>query len=1495
MEYCVICKELSTNGLETVELRQKGSDGINNASKLRGDTLQTFAGQRVHQKCRQKYCHVKVIRSYIKKHTADEETSSSASRTLRSSEPTFDFGERCLFCSQPAKLTGNKRGHDVFPVRTLDFQTTLNRICEERRDGWAEKVHGRISFSQDLIAAGAIYHQVCSTNFRTGKQVPLSHQTNGSKRQKKGRPTDKSRQEAFLEVAKYLKENDDEQITVNDLMNKMAEFNDQEPYSARYMKEKLKEHFGENIVIASINGKADVVTFRSTASTILQNFYDASRDADPEADKIRVIKAAADLIKTDIKSKDISKRFYPLPGEISSLDENCAFLPETLYLFLRTIFNEKSAERKIASIGQAIIQAARPRVLIAPLQIGLAVQMHHHYGSKFLIDSLNSHGFCSSYTEVKKFEMSAAQTKGTDIPGLTPGHFVQYVADNVDHNVCTLDGQNTFHGMGIIAAVTPATHPDSPIPRCSTTAAEIANIGKIDIHYYKTANDVKVPLVYEKLPCLSKVNKTWKLDFLCSLVWPIRSPKPNWSGLMQTISKGSHPGKSSVTFLPMIDMDPTNMSCIYSTLKFVEAQCKRQHTTPIITFDQPLWWKAQLIVESEPPDSELRSIILRLGGFHAEMSFLGCIGSIMSGSGIEELLECVYASNTVGHMLSGKAVQRAFRGHLLVENALNAILTADAFNLSLPKACFAKNYEEGELVKDRRQTSDVLNVEETEPVKGKDPSQNVPAPGSVVIQREVPDLIHKAVELYERLMAGDIGIAEIYSDSLLDTAKERVDIKKKELANHPTARLWLQYMDMVALLRQFIEAERTGNWELHLQSLRDMLPFYAAAGHNLYAKSVYIYLQQMLELNSKHADVLELFKKGFHVIRRSDRFWAGLSSDLVIEQVLMRSVKSSGGLTHGRGMAESQRTQWLLSMPACASISSAMQEFTSRCYASSGQHKEMTKTRQARDDEDSRALLGYLQERNPFDCDLSMRNISTGITADCTVNVDRAKEVGETILKSIVGNNVQEYTFKKKNHLVTMGQKKSIKVDGEPLQIDPQLLFQRLTTVAQNMTENVAELFQYELCSQPSSLFDQHGLLREANKAQLADDIWTVAKGNEMQPPEIAGEMNHVIDGGSLLQRIPWKRDETFHSIAKGYVEYIQQKFTNPIVVFDGYNAGPGTKDTAHLRRTKGLVGPKVNFVGSMRLKTKKEHFLFNCENKQRFIDMLSSKLHEHGVKTLHAESDADLLIVQTAVDSAANSATTVVGEDTDLLVLLCPHADVKSQPLFFKSEKKQTAKKNHKVWHINRLKSVMGPELCLLLPFVHAVSGSDTTSRLYGVGKGAALRKLRSDSAFKEAAYVFTRQSSLEEIVAAGEKALCCLYGGRPNEGLDVLRYRRFCEKVATSNTTVQVQSLPPTSAAARYHSARVYLQVQQWMGRGKNLNPEDWGWLRIQDRLHARTTDQPPAPYNLLKVIRCTCKQGCDSRRCSCRKFGIPCSFACSECRGVNCSNSSINLSDV
>ncbi|GFR94043.1 hypothetical protein ElyMa_000908800 [Elysia marginata] len=152
---------------------------------------------------------------------------------------------------------------------------------------------------------------------------------------------------------------------------------------------------------------------------------------------------------------------------------------------------------------------------------------------------------------------------------------------------------------------------------------------------------------------------------------------------MQAVSEGSFPGQSTIIFLPMIDMQPTNMSCIYSTLLFVSNLAAEYRVNPILTFDQPLWWKAQLILDSEPAGSHLRSLILQLGGVHTQMSYLGTIGHLMTGSGLRELLEVIYAPDAVVYMLSGKAVARAVRAHLLVDFVLNALLASSAFGVDL--------------------------------------------------------------------------------------------------------------------------------------------------------------------------------------------------------------------------------------------------------------------------------------------------------------------------------------------------------------------------------------------------------------------------------------------------------------------------------------------------------------------------------------------------------------------------------------------------------------------------------------------------------------------------------------------------------------------------------------------------------------------------------------------------------------------------------------------
>lgn len=118
----------------------------------------------------------------------------------------------------------------------------------------------------------------------------------------------------------------------------------------------------------------------------------------------------------------------------------------------------------------------------------------------------------------------------------------------------------------------------------------------------------------------------------------------------------------------MIDMNPSDLSCIYSTLHFLCDEAEKYGLTHIITFDRPLYYKSLLIIQDEPASSRLKKIVLILGGFHMEMSFVGSIGHLMTGSGLQECFETVYASNSVVHMLSGKSIQRAVRGHFIINN-----------------------------------------------------------------------------------------------------------------------------------------------------------------------------------------------------------------------------------------------------------------------------------------------------------------------------------------------------------------------------------------------------------------------------------------------------------------------------------------------------------------------------------------------------------------------------------------------------------------------------------------------------------------------------------------------------------------------------------------------------------------------------------------------------------------------------------------------------------
>ena len=149
----------------------------------------------------------------------------------------------------------------------------------------------------------------------------------------------------------------------------------------------------------------------------------------------------------------------------------------------------------------------------------------------------------------------------------------------------------------------------------------------------------------------------------------------------------------------------------------------------------------------------------------------------------------------------------------------------------------------------------------------------------------------------------------------------------------------------------------------------------------------------------------------------------------------------------------------------------------------------------------------------------------------------------------------------------------------------------------------------------------------------------------------------------------------------------------------------------------------------------------------------------------------------------------------------------------------------------MKKVKEQLGDDVCHDLLFLHAILGCNTTSRVHGIGKAAALKRYANSIHFREQAKVFNSPSTVDDIVVAGENALVSLYGRKPGDKLDSMRYQRYSEKLATNSSRIQSQNLPPTSAAARHHSLRVYLRVKQWKGENECISMEDYGWKVTED----------------------------------------------------------------
>ena len=596
-----------------------------------------------------------------------------------------------------------------------------------------------------------------------------------------------------------------------------------------------------------------------------------------------------------------------------------------------------------------------------------------------------------------------------------------------------------------------------------------------------------------------------RLDLLWSCGWTFRNPDvsrciPGWSGFMQHISTDENRGMSEVMLLPIVDLNPSDSNCMYSTLSYVVGQARLLNVvTPCITFEQPLWLKAVEICRGSGLD-----VFCRLGGFHMLMSYMGSIGKVMAGSGLEEVLEQCYGPNTVAQIMSGRSFARSVRGYVLVAAALEILLLKHM----LPGSGRGSSVQE-------------------------------------YLQVLTDDDMSELALLFSRCVDTSVGDAGVVGTVEASAALARLDelmltLKAHLAAESRTAKLWLQFLSQVETIRMFIWAERLSDWSLHQLCTSRMLNLFAASGHHHYAKCGRLYLQMIEDMPETHPWLYEQFaNNGCHTVHQSDRPWTGVW--MSIEQILMRSLKSRGGLTRGQGFTESVRLTWVYTMHVCAAVHNAMTQFTGLDHQTSEQHAELGDSRIRRDMTDQQKVLTWFESRNPFERQNNLLcSLSSGLTAenDDEVNCDEVECVGYSIQQQMDGQFFTNITIRKKAAVKDLSSlQQGVRVDGESVTVSCTNLFNRLVLLAERQSD-MSVYFAYELTPVPASLFKDN-MMRKPDKASLGTALSKDASVSDVQ----IVSTSIVLDGGALLHRVRWQKTATYEETADQYVTYITKRY----------------------------------------------------------------------------------------------------------------------------------------------------------------------------------------------------------------------------------------------------------------------------------------------------------------------------------------------------------------
>ena len=746
-------------------------------------------------------------------------------------------------------------------------------------------------------------------------------------------------------------------------------------------------------------------------------------------------------------------------------------MPTTLTKFINWLIDEKSflsvndseqtnveKLRKSLSITESIVSLSKN--VMTPFHVGLALQLYHDFGSKQLIETLNAHGFCCSYDEVRRYLSSLANHEmnkiknGVYIPeGLvtneTGGFIIQEGSDNIDINAETIDGKDTFHSMARAVFQSQSTNMNDKTSGCDrirrgqvkSLPVDEQTMSLISCLPFKTSKQRHEPPrqdnAFPTVMSCSKNDDTtsesvWVLlrSFTRGIIHlPVEPPTQNnqtisfWTGFHSQLSQSRSKDRTLITYAPVVDSKPTDMATVYTTMqKCVDMSKELGQSHSIQTFDQQLYAISQQVKWSMP--DVFSSHVVRLGGFHTLCCYLASVGKLWADGGLRDLLvdSGVYASGTVDQMLLGKQFNRAVRGLSLAYEALMSVFLGAFF-----KWCC----DNGRI--------DNIPQEFWSQLK--------------VCHNAFDDESKDKKSLF-------LALEDLYVSHLVPLLHE---FRLWGQSESPTFQYWFMFLDAVEIMLQNIRAERAGLWSLHLQSVCNMLPYFFITNRTNYSRWTPVYILDMIDLPE---DIKQEFNAGKFAIHQKAGVFNGIWSDMATEKTIIKDSKGNGGIV-GLTRKKSALIRWTLTRHVLGYFSSEMRDRAGLAKDGDAAHDETKAASMNRDEQQVSDLIDHITTKmtNPFDVDVhpsSLINISSGLHA--------SKEVQDSLLSSITdgtkmaesfidgslsnGNSVSFYNPIPKSKLKSfedMTKKSKLKCrSGDTLNvhINPELIFRRALVLA---------------------------------------------------------------------------------------------------------------------------------------------------------------------------------------------------------------------------------------------------------------------------------------------------------------------------------------------------------------------------------------------------------------------------------------------------------------